>query len=81
PMKNDSRKGKAEEIGDALRESVDFKSKHLDPSKIERKKLMREIMRRGSLRDFIAALRAYGITEDSKFGQELIAEYRKIYGL
>jgi len=83
-MKDDDLKSKPSdplEILEALRDVTDPKRRSLDRDKLARKAAFLEIIKRGSERDFIQALRRFGKGEDTAEGQELITAFRKLRGL
>jgi len=69
------------EILEALRDTTDPRRRSLDRSKMARRAAFLEIIRRGTERDFIEALREFGKGEDTAEGHKLISAFRKLRGL
>ena len=69
------------EILEALRDTTDPRRRSLDRDMLARKTAFLEIIRRGTERDFIQALRGFGKGEDTAEGQRLITAFRKLRGL
>ncbi len=83
-MKEDDPKPKQPdplEILEALRDTTNPKRRSLDRDMLARKAAFLEIIKRGTERDFIQALRRYGKGEDTSEGQQLITAFRKLRGL
>jgi hypothetical protein len=82
-MKDDDLKPKQSdplEILEALRDTTNPKRGSLDRKMLARKAAFLEIIRRGTERDFIQALRRFGKGEDTLEGQQLITAFRKLRG-
>jgi hypothetical protein len=83
-MKHDDPKPKQSdplEILEALRDTTDPKRGSLDRNMLARKAAFLQIIKRGTERDFIQALRGFGKGEDTLEGQQLITAFRKLRGL
>ena len=83
-MKDDEGKPKQSdpvEILEALRDTSNPRRRNLDRDMLARKAAFLEIIKRGTERDFVQALRGFGKGEDTVEGQQLISAFRKLRGL
>jgi hypothetical protein len=83
-MKDDNPKPKQSdplEILEALRDTTDPRRGSLDRNMLARKAAFLRIIKHGTERDFIQALRGFGKGEDTLEGQQLITAFRKLRGL
>ena len=69
------------EILEALRDTTDPRRANLDRNMLARKAAFLRIIKHGTERDFIQALRGFGKGEDTLEGQQLITALRKLRGL
>jgi hypothetical protein len=69
------------EILEALRDTTNPKRGSLDRNMLARKAAFLRIIKYGTERDFIQALRGFGKGEDTLEGQQLITAFRKLRGL
>jgi hypothetical protein len=69
------------EILEALRDTTNPKRGSLDRNMLARKAAFLRIIKYGTERDFIQALRGFGKGEDTLEGQHLIIAFRKLRGL
>jgi hypothetical protein len=83
-MKEDNPKPKQSdplEILEALRDTTDPRRGSLDRNMLARKAAFLRIIKHGTERDFIQALRGFSKGEDTLEGQQLITAFRKLRGL
>ena len=69
------------EILEALRDTTNPKRGSLDRNMLARKAAFLRIIKYGTERDFIQALRGFGKGEDTLEGQQLITAFQKLRGL
>jgi hypothetical protein len=69
------------EILEALRDTTNPKRGSLDRNMLARKAAFLRIIKHGTERDFIQALRGFGKGEETFDGQQLITAFRKLRGL
>jgi hypothetical protein len=69
------------EILEALRDATNPRGGSLDRNMLARKAAFLRVIKHGTERDFIQALRGFGKGEDTLEGQQLITAFRKLRGL
>jgi hypothetical protein len=74
------RSARADELQRELAKSTDFRRRHIDEEKLERKTYLRHILQMGSEEDFREALEICGINQDSPEGQGFLSAFRKLRG-
>ena len=85
PLKMDKprkppRSARADELQRELAKSTDFRRRHIDEEKLERKAYLRHILQTGSEEDFREALTICGINQDTPEGQEFLSAFRMLRG-